>query len=113
MHWNNLREYSAVQHPEAWRWVDEFVAGRPVLFFAHIDDEEIIFSLASGTSVSHVIEECPGFEFYVADASCSFLLCENLHDYLFGAGLAEAWVTQLAPRHNEWAASLIDTDSTA
>lgn len=106
LHWNSLRDYQAVQHPEGWQWVDEFVQGRPALFFAHIDDEPTMFSLASGTSLSRVIGECPGFEFYVADATCSYLLCENMHDYLLGAGGAKEWIVQLTPRHDEWVASL-------
>jgi hypothetical protein len=111
LHRNALLDYSAVQHPEAWKWVDEFVSGRAAFLFAHIDDESAVFSLASGASVSHVIGECPGFEFYVADKLFAFLLCENMHDDLFGAGTSKAWVAQLAPRHDAWAAALPGSDS--
>jgi hypothetical protein len=105
LHWRSLLNYNAVQHPDAWRWVDEFLQGRAVFLFTYEDDEPAVFSLGSGTSVSAILGECS-----VSGPDTSFLLCENEYDYLFGAGSAKGWITKLMPRHKHWVARLNDME---
>ncbi len=106
LHWNHLRDYVAVQHPDSWRWIAEFVPAEPVYFLFDAQDERAVYQLPSGRSVVEVLDECPGFEFYVADENTTYLLAHNDHDYLFGAGTAAPWVATLEPRHLAWAAQI-------
>ena len=105
VHWNHLREYSAVQHPDSWEWVGEFVRGPAYLFFDE-RDEPSVFLFREGQRIRDVLEECAGFEFYICDPECTYLLCNNDQDYLFGVRKAQPWVESLRPRHDEWARSL-------
>jgi hypothetical protein len=105
IHWNHLREYSAVQHPDSWEWVGEFVRGPAYLFFDK-RDEPSVFRFKEGQRIREVLEECSGFEFYICDSEYTYLLCNNDHDYLIGAGKAQEWVKSLQPRHDAWVRSL-------
>lgn len=106
VHWSCLRDYAAVQHPEAWRWLEEFVGDEPVFLLPDASDESAVFAIGSGRSTINLLGECSHFVFYIADGGFTYLVCENQHDFLFGAGGARAWVESLHPRHEAWAASL-------
>jgi hypothetical protein len=105
VHWNHLREYSAVQHPDSWEWIGEFVQGPAYLFFDE-RDEPGVFRFNEAQRIRDVLEECSGFEFYICDLKYAYLLCNNDHDYLIGSGKAQEWVKSLQPRHDAWARSL-------
>jgi hypothetical protein len=111
LQWSNLLDYVAIQHPHAWQWVDEFIERRQAYLFAYLEDEPAIFLLGEGVSVSTVLAECPGFEFYEAATDLSYLICENMNEYLLGVGLAKSWVDSLRPRHEAWVRSLTGNSS--
>jgi hypothetical protein len=103
---NNLADYAAVQHPDAWQWLDEYLGPDPVFLFYDSHDEQTVLRVAHGSDVVRILGECFGFIYYVTNESLDYLLCENDHDYLIGAGAAKPWVQSLAPRHDAWVASL-------
>jgi hypothetical protein len=103
---SNMTGHSSVQHPDSWKWIGEFLSDEPVLLFYDSTAESCMFRLDSGTDVVSLLGECCGFVFCVTNESLSYVLCQNDHDYLIGAGAAKAWVGMLAPRHDEWARSL-------
>jgi hypothetical protein len=111
LHWNCLRDYSAVQHPDSWQWIKEFLGDEAVFLLPDEMDEPTVFGVEHGSSVSDLLGECSHFVFYVASRSSSYLVCQNQHDFLFGAGTAKPWVDSLQSRHREWVASLPDRDA--
>jgi len=110
IHWRCLRDYSAIQHPEAWRWLEEFLEDERVFLLPEAEDEPAVFTVESGRRAIDLLGECSPFGFYIADRPFTYLVCENEHDFLFGCGAAKAWVEGLRPRHEEWADSLREKD---
>ncbi|UQA58580.1 hypothetical protein [Polyangium aurulentum] len=103
---NNLADYVAVQHPDSWIWVEEYLSTEPVLFFYDDERERSVFRFRSGQDLVRVIKECYGFVYYVTNETLDYVVCHNDHDYILGAGKAKAWVESLMPRHEEWVRSL-------
>jgi hypothetical protein len=106
VHWNHLRDYAAVQHPESWRWLNEFLGDERVFLVPEASDEPAVFVVESAARAYDLLGECSLFVFYLADQALTYLLCQNQHDFLFGAGTAKPWVESLRPRHEEWVAAL-------
>lgn len=102
---NNLRNYAAVQHPDSWEWVNEFVGDEPVILFYDWPNERTMFR-THGKDVKAILANCFMFVFYITNESYDYLLAQNDHDYIIGAGTAKPWVESLAPRHDEWAKTL-------
>lgn len=92
--WEDVRGATAVQNPEAWRWIADFFSGRaePVIIFFNPADEPAMFAFRHGAQVVPVLEETPAFEFYLTDAEATYLLCFNHHDFLIAAGTAAQWL---------------------
>jgi hypothetical protein len=107
---DNIRqeEYAAVQHPDSWSWVDEFMSDEPVLFFydSSLRDDDAMFRLPSGRDVIKILNGCYSFEYYVTNDTLDYVICQTDDDYIIGAGRAKAWVESLAPRHEAWVRSL-------
>lgn len=109
---DNITAHAAIQHPEAWTWIGEFLGRRNALFFYDSSlatgrrPDNSMFLVPHGEDLVRLLEDCYGFVFYVTDEDTSYVLCFNEHDYLIGAGSAREWVSSLAPRHEAWAASL-------
>jgi hypothetical protein len=101
-------EYAAVQHPDSWIWVDEFMTDEPVLFFyeSSLSGDDAIFWLPSGHDVTKILNDCVEFQYYVTNEPMEYMICHNDHDYIIGAGRAKAWIESLVPRHEAWARSL-------
>jgi hypothetical protein len=102
---NNLSDYAAVQHPDSWEWVDEFLTDEPVLLFYDSSDDRSVFRL-NGRQVKSLLAECFMFVFYVANERHDYMIAQNDHDCILGCGTAKSWVQGLSPRHDAWAATL-------
>lgn len=48
-----------------------------------------MFLIRTGEDLNYLLSETYGFEFYITDKECSYLLCFNHHDILYGCGRAE------------------------
>ena len=70
------------------------VKSKCVLFF-NKSDEKSMFLINSGNDLDFILSETYGFEFYVTDLDCSYLLCFNHHDILYGCGAAYDWVKHI------------------
>jgi hypothetical protein len=102
-----LVDYAAVQHPDSWQWVDEFIdPDQPTYLFGDEHQLYELLRLEHGGDVIRVLEHTPGFPFYVTIPELRYLLSHNDHDYIIGCGDAKDWVESLRPRHDRWAASL-------
>lgn len=91
--WERLQESEAVHDARSWALLGSFIKD-PVLLLVEDAQGKCGFRFAQGAAISQVLEECPGFEFYVTDDSRAYLLCFNHHDVLIGAGDAASWVRE-------------------
>ncbi|HEX5505280.1 MAG TPA: hypothetical protein VFW96_21865, partial [Thermomicrobiales bacterium] len=59
--WEVLQGATAVQNPEAWRWIADFFAERagPAIIFFNPADEPAMFAFKHGAQVVPVLEETP------------------------------------------------------
>ena len=92
--WDDLLEYSCISDTDAWRLLKKMVKSKCVLFF-NKSDEKSMFLINSGNDLDFILSETYGFEFYVTDLDCSYLLCFNHHDILYGCGAAYDWVKHI------------------
>lgn len=93
--WERLCEVESVHNPSAWRLLDFFVGGEAAIVFFNHDEDQTALKLEAQASVSSLLSECTGFEFYLTDESTSYLLCFNHHDCLIGCGRARQWMITL------------------
>lgn len=89
--WDDLLEYSSISDADAWKLFKCMVKRECILFF-NKSDENCMFKIKTGSDLDYILSETYGFEFYVTDMECSYLLCFNHHDILYGCGLAYEWL---------------------
>ena len=92
--WERLNARASVQDPDGWQHIFGLVTG-PVILLVHDSQGQCAFRLQSPAELQNVIEETSNFEFYVTNDELSYLLGFNHHDFLIGAGEAEAGVRVL------------------
>lgn len=92
--WENFKEHACFSDPNGWRYVKELVNGKCVLFFNEAEDNSMLL-INSGDELDYILSETYGFEFYVTDMECSYLLCFSDHDILYGCGSAYEKVKHL------------------
>lgn len=93
MAWESIRGGVSVQDPDGWQTVRELTFQPVILWFG--PGSRSAWRFDSGEDLALVLGETYHFEFYLVNEECTFLLCFNHHDFLIGAGTAEAWLTQL------------------
>src|SRR5262249_46149419 len=72
--WENLANSASLQDPDGWRLIDSYLSGNPfILFFDEEEDKQMIEFPAQSRLVP-ILEECPGFEFYLTDRETTYLL---------------------------------------
>lgn len=89
--WERLVDAVQVQDENGWKRLNEFPLRRILLFFDS-QEENSAFIFESTSILVDVIAECPGFEFYVTNEICSFVVCFNHHNCLIGCGEAKDWL---------------------
>jgi hypothetical protein len=97
---NNMQEYASLYHPDSWRWIDGLLPDAPVYLLTDPRDEDVGFEFTSGSSLLAVLGECFPFVFYVTDLTQSFVVGQDNHDVLIGAGSAMAWIHMLEATHS-------------
>ena len=58
-------------------------------------EEEEMILIQSGEDLNYILSETYGFEFYITDKQCSYLLCFSDHDILYGCGTAKEWIERI------------------
>jgi hypothetical protein len=89
--WETLREHVSRKRANGWQDVGEYVGDSPCLLVTEKDGRDA-YRIPSGSDLTELLSECPGFEFYVTNDDYDYLLCHNHHDYLIGTGKSAAWV---------------------
>lgn len=92
--WERLAPAASVRHREGWSLLAQGPFVKSVLFF-DAQEERHGFSFLHRKDLVAVLAETFGFEFYLSDEECSFVVAFNHHDYLIGAGAATDWVENI------------------
>ena len=94
--WEMLKNYTCVQHKEAWSWIKDFIKNTTCIMFFNYQDEKEAYFLDNGNILQSLLSETYNFEFYITNETYEYLLCFNHHDVLFATGTAEAWLSSYA-----------------
>lgn len=93
--WEKLSRYNCISDKEGWKYIKDFIGeNKCIIFFNHEDDKKM-FIISSGDDLNYILSETCGYEFYITNFICSYLICYNHHDVLIGCGQAEKWIEKL------------------
>lgn len=93
--WERLIQEQSIHDPNGWKVIENYHCDGEVIMFFDQPCERTMFRFNSIEDVVMVLNESPGFVFYLTDDNFSFLICQNDHDYLIGSGRAASWVASL------------------
>ena len=96
--WEKFYEYESMYDNKSWSYIKDFVLDKECILFFNQDEEKKMFLIQNGDDLNYILSETYGFEFYVTDKKCSFLICFNHHDILYGCGDANRWVKEIKYR---------------
>ena len=99
--WEKLIKCVVLNDDMAWSYIKDFVGENECIMFFNQNEEKEMFLIRSGEDLNYLLSETYGFEFYITDKECSYLLCFNHHDILYGCGRAEGWIDGMRKIHNE------------
>lgn len=89
-----LKHSFGVLDTEGWKKIGDLTSDRRIVLFFDESETRKMFELENGKQLVRILEECPGFEFYVTNQGCEFILCHNHHDYLIASGTAIRWLNE-------------------
>lgn len=84
-----------------WSYIREFVGNNKCIMFFNQDEEKKMFIVLSGSDLLYILSETCGFEFYITNIDCDYLICFNHHNTLFGCGDAKKWIEKLLIKNNK------------
>lgn len=93
--WEKFIHYEALNDDMAWSYIKDFVKDNECIMFFNQEEEKEMFLIQSGDDLNYVLSETYGFEFYITNKQCSYLLCFSHHNILYGCGIAEKWIHKL------------------
>jgi hypothetical protein len=91
--WDDHAAPQGILNPDGWNLIASFVGINDCYIFQ--SKAQRIWKLTDGASLLDILEDSPGFEFYVCDRRADYLLCHNHHDFVIGWGSAERWVRDI------------------
>jgi Family of unknown function (DUF6756) len=94
--WDRLIDSVSKYRVDGWSKATEFCHDQEVTLFLDEMNGTTMWHFNSGRELRVVLENSPGFEFYLTDPEVTYVLCHNHHDYLIGAGNCKAWLHTLA-----------------
>jgi hypothetical protein len=92
--WETLRVRASKRRSNGWQDIGQFVGETKCILM--IEEGPKAYECENGKTLTNLLEECPGFEFYVTNCESKYLLCHNHHNYLIGCGSAVDWVQSLS-----------------
>lgn len=93
--WEKFIHYEALKSDMAWSYIKDFVKDNECIMFFDPEEEKEMFLIQSGNDLNYILSETYGFVFYITNKQCSYLLCFNDHNILYGCGNAENWIHEL------------------
>lgn len=96
--WERFSKYAYINDNMAWSYIKNFIQTDKCIMFFNQQEEKSMFSLQSGMDLNYILAETYGYEFYVTNSDCSYLICFNHHNTLYGCGDAEKWINDINNR---------------
>lgn len=96
--WEKLKVYESLRDSNGWKYIKEFISNNSCIIFFNQDEEKKMFRIENGADLYYILSETSGFEFYITDLECTYLICFNHHDILFGCGKAMRWILRIKSR---------------
>lgn len=93
--WEKLSVHEELSDINGWSLIQNYVSNKSCVMFFNQDEETKMFMVSNGKDLQYILSETCGYEFYITDLQCSYLICFNHHDVLIGCGNAEKWVKGL------------------
>lgn len=93
--WEKFTHYESLSDDMAWSYIQNFIEDNECIIFFNQEEEKEMFLLKSGNDLNYLLSETYGFEFYITNRKCSYLLCFNHHNILYGCGDAEKWIKEM------------------
>ena len=93
--WEKFIQYEALSDGMAWSYIRYFVKDNECIMFFNQTEEEEMILIQSGEDLNYILSETYGFEFYITDKQCSYLLCFSDHAILYGYGTAKEWIERI------------------
>ena len=93
--WEKLSVHEELSDINGWSLIQNYVSNKSCVMFFNQDEETKMFMVSNGKDLQYILSETCGYEFYITDLQCSYLICFNHHDVLIGCGNAENWVKGL------------------
>ena len=93
--WEKFIRYEFLNDNMAWSYMKKYIKDNECILFFNQSEEKEMFLVKSGDDLNHILSETYGYEFYVTNRACTYLLCFNHHDTLFGCGNAEKWIKDM------------------
>lgn len=97
--WEKFIHYVSLNDDMAWSYIKDFVKDNECIMFFNQEEEKEMFLIQSGTDLNYILSETYGFEFYITNKQCSYLLCFSHHNILYGCGIAESWINKLKQKN--------------
>lgn len=95
MLWEKFIHSEAINDDMAWSYIKDFINDNECIMFFNQDEEKEMFLIRSGWDLNFLLSETYGFEFYITNMDCLYLLCFSHHDILYGCGIAEEWIKKM------------------
>lgn len=90
--WEKLSDHKELSVSNGWSLIPDLVSNNSCIMFFNQDEETKMFMVSNGKDLQFILSETCGYEFYITDMQCSYLLCFNHHDVLIGCGNAKKWI---------------------
>lgn len=88
--WEHFAAAESIRDSDGWRWIGDLAPPGPVLLVFEDLGRWHGLELPSGAVVGDLLGDCPGFEPFLTDPACSYVICHNHHDVVIAAGVASA-----------------------
>lgn len=90
--WEKFIRYQSISDNNAWSYIKNYVKDNECIILFNQEEEKEMFLLRNGNDLDYLLSETYGFEFYITNRECAYLLCFNHHNILYGCGDAENWI---------------------
>lgn len=93
--YQNLNDTQSINDSKGWSYIQDYVGEKEVILFVNPDEEQEMWSIPSGKTLTSILSETIGFPFYVTSQDTDYMLCFDDHDCLIATGKAVEWICQL------------------
>jgi hypothetical protein len=93
--WERFSNDVSRRRMDGWSLICNYASHKPILLYCE-HNQFAAYQFMSGEDLRTVLNDCPGFEFYVTNEDLDYVLCHNHHDYIIGVGACQPWLSTLS-----------------